>query len=182
MPHSAVAARYAKSLLNLATEQGKVDEVYADMRTLIVSCRIKDFQLLISSPLVKTDKKITAFKTIFAGRINEITEKFMVLLAKNKREGYLEKIADEFIDQYKVQKKIVTVVVTSAVKLDDATRKKLNTILNTWFKAQIELEEKIDPKLIGGFILTVGNRQADVSVLRQLKKLNKNFNQSYLLN
>src|ERR1700733_3308009 len=169
MPNSAVAARYAKSLLTLATEQGKVDAVYSDMQTLLVSCRIKDFQLLISSPLVKTDKKIAAFKTIFAGKISDITEKFMVLLAKNKRESYLEKIADEFIDQYKVQKKIVTVVVTSAIKLDDPTRKKLNTILGNWFKTQIELIEKIDPKLIGGFIITVGNRQADVSVLRQLK-------------
>jgi F-type H+-transporting ATPase subunit delta len=74
------------------------------------------------------------------------------------------------------------VIITSAVKLDEATRKKLVTILTNLLKNRIELEEKIDPKIIGGFVLTVGSRQADMSVLRQLKQLNKNFNQSYILN
>ena len=77
---------------------------------------------------------------------------------------------------------ISTVVITSAVKLDEPTRNKLLKILTDHFKSRVELEEKIDPKIIGGFVLTIGNRQADMSVIRQLKRLNKNFNQSYILN
>ena len=183
MPNSAIASRYAKSLIQLATENNKVEEVYADMSKLLKYCQqVHDFKLLLQSHLVKTDKKINTLKTLLKGEVTDITDKFLILLARNKRESYLEKIAEEFIAQYKLKMHISTVVITSAVKLDDATRKKLVTILTDHLKTRIELEERIDPKIIGGFVLTVGNRQADMSVISQLKRLNKNFNQSYILN
>ena len=183
MANSTIAYRYAKSLMDLATESKKPDEVYADMCKLLKYCqKVNDFRLLLQSPLIKTDKKISTFKTLLKGEVTDITDKFLILLAKNKRESYLEKIAEEFIDQYKTKMKISTVVITSAVKLDEATRNRLIKILTDLLKNRIELQEKIDPKIIGGFVLTVGNRQADMSVLRQLKQLNKNFNQSYILN
>ncbi len=182
MAKSSIAFRYAKSLMQLATEDNKMDEVYSDMRKLLNLCKINDFHLLLQSPLIKTDKKISTFKTVLKGEVGEITDKFLVLLAKNKRESYLDKIAEEFIDQYKTVKNVSTVVITSATKLDEPTRKKMISILTNHLKATIELVEKTDPKIIGGFVLTVGNRQADMSVLKQLKQLNKNFNQTHILN
>jgi len=183
MANSTIAYRYAKSLMQLATEGNKVDDVYADMTMLLKYYqKVNDFKLLLQSPLAKTDKKISALKALLKGEVTDITERFLILLAKNKRESYLDKIAEEFIDQYKVKMKISTVIITSAVKLDENTRNKLLNILTNLLKNRIELQEKIDPKIIGGFVLTVGNRQADMSVLRQLKQLNKNFNQSYILN
>lgn len=183
MANSTIGYRYAKSLIQLATEKKKVDEVYADMTKLLKYYqKVNDFRLLLQSPLVKTDKKISTFKTLLKGEVTDITERFLILLARNKRESYLDKIAEAYIDQYKTKMKISTVVITSAVKLDEATRTKLLNILTNLLKNRIELEEKIDPKIIGGFVLTVGNRRADMSVLKQLKQLNKNFNQSYILN
>ncbi len=183
MANSTIAYRYAKSLLELATERNQVDEVYADMNKLLKYCQlVHDFSLFLQSPLIKTDKKISTFKTLLKGEVTDTTDKFIILLAKNKRESYLEKVAQEFVDLYKIKMKISTVIITSAVKLDEATRERLLKILTTILKNRIELQEKIDPKIIGGFVLTVGSRQADMSVLRQLKQLNKNFNQSYILN
>jgi F-type H+-transporting ATPase subunit delta len=183
MANSTIAFRYAKSLIEIAAEKNQVEEVYADMCKLLKYCqKVNDFRLLLQSPLIKTDKKISTFKILLKGEVTETTDKFLVLLAKNKRESYLEKIAQEFIDQYKIKMKISTVIITSAVKLDESTRSRLLTILTNLLKNRIELQEKIDPKIIGGFVLTVGNRRADMSVLRQLKQLNKNFNQSYILN
>lgn len=183
MANSTIAFRYAKSLIEIAAEKKQVDEVYADMCKLLKYCqKVNDFRLLLQSPLIKTDKKINTFKILLKGEVTETTEKFLVLLAKNKRESYLEKISQEFIDQYKTKMKISTVIITSAVKLDEPTRSRMLTILTNLLKNRIELQEKIDPKIIGGFVLTVGNRRADMSVLRQLKQLNKNFNQSYILN
>lgn len=183
MANSTIAYRYAKSLMDLATEGKKLDVVYADMGKLLKYCqKVNDFRLLLQSPLIKTDKKINTFKILLKGEVSEITDKFLILLAKNKRESYLEKIAEEFIDQYKTKMKISTVLITSATKIDEPTKKKVIEILTNHLKTTIELVEKIDPKIIGGFVLTVGNRQADMSVLRQLKQLNKNFNQSYILN
>ena len=183
MANSTIAFRYAKSLMDLASDSKKLDEVYADMTKLLKYCqKVNDFRLLLQSPLIKTDKKISTFKILLKGEVGEITDKFMALLAKNKRESYLEKIAEEFIDQYKTKMRISTVLITSATKIDDVTKKKVIAILTAHLKTTIELVEKIDPKIIGGFVLTVGSRQADMSVLRQLKQLNKNFNQSYILN
>jgi F-type H+-transporting ATPase subunit delta len=183
MANSAIAFRYAKSLFQLAGEQNNLEAVYSDMVKLSNVCKnANDFRLLLQSPLIKTDKKITALKEILKGQISEVTDKFIVLLAKNKRESYLDKIAEEFIAQYKEKMNISVVVITSAIKLDEPTRKKLIKILTNHLKATIELQEKIDPKIIGGFVLTIGNRQADMSVLKQLKTLNKNFNQTHILN
>lgn len=180
---SQVAVRYAKSLIELANEKGHLDTVYADMRKVLAGCRqIKDLQLLLKSPLVKTDKKIHVFKEIFKGQVCQVTEEFIILLTKNRRESYLENIAEEFIVQYKEKMHIVTVTVTSAVKLDDAIRARIIEVLKKTYKGEIEMIEQVDPKLIGGFILKIGNKEADMSILRQLNQLKKDFNKSYLLN
>jgi F-type H+-transporting ATPase subunit delta len=182
MANSTIAFRYAKSLFQLAGENNKVEDVYADMTKLLNLCKVNDFRVLLQSPLIKTDKKISTLKAILKGEVTEVTDKFLVLLAKNKRESYLDKIAAEFIGMYKDKMNVCVVVITSAIMLDEPTRKKLVKILANHLKATIELQEKIDPKIIGGFLITIGNRQADMSVLKQLKQLNKNFNQTHILN
>jgi F-type H+-transporting ATPase subunit delta len=180
---SQVAVRYAKSLIDLASERGQLDTAYADIRIILAACKnLKDFSLLLKSPLVKTDKKIAVFKSILKGQVSTLVEDFIMLLTRNRRESFLESISEEFIVQYKEKKNIITVTVTSAVGLDDVIRKKIMDILNKWYKAEIEIVEKIDPKLIGGFVLRIGNKEADMSILRQLNQLKKDFNKSYLLN
>jgi len=183
MSQTAVAIRYAKSLIQLANEKGILDKVYDDMRMVLVGCRkLKDLHALLTSPVVKTDKKVQVLKMIFGGNVNVVTEDFIVLLAKKRRESYLEVIAVEFINQYKDQKNIVTATVTTAIPLDDITRKNVMDILKKFYKSEIELHEKVDMKLIGGFIITIGNKQVDMSIQHQLMELRKDFNQSYILN
>ena len=180
---SQVAVRYAKSLIELADEKGQLDTVYADMRKVLAGCRqIKDLQLLLKSPLIKTDKKIQVFKAIFKGQVCTITEEFIVLITRNRRESYLEGISEQFIIQYKEKKNIITATVTSAIALDATIKAKILDILKKWYKSEIEIIEKVDNKLIGGFVLRIGNKEADMSILRQLNQLKKDFNKSYLLN
>lgn len=183
MSQTAVAIRYAKSLIQIANEKGLLDTVYADMHMVLAGCKkLKDLHALLNSPVVKTDKKVQVLKMIFNGQVCSITESFIVLLAKKRRESYLEIIAVEFINQYKEQNNIVTATVTTAIPLDEATRKNILDILKKWYKAEIELHEKVDAKLIGGFIITVGSKQVDMSIQHQLMELRKDFNQSYVLN
>lgn len=183
MSQTAVAIRYAKSLIQIANDKGVLDTVYNDMRKVLAGCRqIHDLHLLLISPVIKTEKKVNVFKEIFAGQIGDITTQFIILLTKKRRESYLETIAVEFIAQYKAYKHIVTAIVTTAVPLDEATRNNVKEILKKHYKAEIEIVEKVDAKLIGGFIITVGDKQLDMSVQHQLTQLRKNFNQSYILN
>ncbi|NNM95844.1 MAG: ATP synthase F1 subunit delta [Bacteroidia bacterium] len=178
-----VASRYAKSLIDTAIEKGQLEQVNTDMKMVLVACRkLKDLSLLLKSPLIKTDKKIKIFREIFKDQISQITEEFIILVTKNRREAMLETIAEDFIEQYKVKMNIITATVTSAVKLDTQLLAQMKEVLNKSYHATIEIVEKIDQRLIGGFILRIGDKEADLSVQRQLNQLRKNFNQSYLLN
>ena len=76
---------------------------------------------------------------------------------------------------YKKLKGVETAVITSAVSLDDNLRKQVQKALAENVKAEVELVEKVDSKLIGGFILRIGDRQFDSSVASELRKLTREF-------
>ena len=171
-----VGSRYAKSLMGLAIEKGQLENVYADMRMMQQTCVSNpDFVNMLESPLIKTDKKQSIMREIFNGKINELTMKFMMLMADKKREGYLDDIANAFVSQYKLHKNIVTAVITSASPLAPEAKQKILTLIQQSVSGKVELEEKMDKGLIGGFKIKVGDNQVDASVLRKLNDLKKDF-------
>lgn len=174
-----VASRYAKSLLDLSVEKGQLETVYADMKLIQSVCQSnKDFVAFLNSPVVKEDKKTEVLNSIFANNINAITSGFLNIIAKKRRESYVPQIAEAFIDQYKTHKKILTAVITSAVGLDEATKTKALELIKGQAKGEVELIEKIDPSVIGGFVLKIGDKQVDRTVSRQLANLKKNFSEN----
>ncbi len=169
-----VASRYAKSLLDLAVEKGQLDAVYADMRQVSeVAENSKEFVNFLNSPVIKTDKKIAVLKSIFEGKLNALTLGFFTVVATKRRESVIPEMATSFIEQYRTHKNILTAVVTSASGLDAATRQKALDLVKSQMQGEIELVEKTDPKLIGGFVLRIGDKQIDRSVSRQLSNLKK---------
>lgn len=176
-----VASRYAKSLLDLAVEKGQLDAVYADMlHVKEVAAGSKDFVTFLNSPVIKTDKKVAVLNTLFEGKLSDLTLKFLIIVASKRRESVIPEMASAFIDQYKAQKNILTAVVTSASGLDEATRQKALDLVKSQMKGEIELVEKTDPSLIGGFILKIGDKQIDRSVSRQLTNLKKELTRKTL--
>ena len=169
-----VASRYAKSLLELANDKGQLESVYADMLSLKSLCQEnKEFVSFLHSPIIKEDKKVSTLKAIFDGKLNTITSSFLSLVASKRRESVLPQIANEFIAQYKVQKNILTAVITSAKGLDETTKQQALLLVKSQLQGEIELVEKIDADIIGGFILKIGDKQIDKSVARQLSNLKK---------
>lgn len=171
-----VASRYAKSLIDLAVETKQLEEVANDMRLIKQVCKEnREFVILLESPVVKTDKKMAIFKSVFEGKISVTTSTFLDLIARKRREGYIDDIAYAFDEQYKTFKNITTAVVTTAVSLDAATKAKIVEIVKKNVTGEVQLIEKIDKTLIGGFILTVGDKQVDTTIKRKLNDLRKNF-------
>src|SRR5579872_4703054 len=108
-PNPRLAARYAKSILDLAVEKGQLEAVHADMLLLKQTCRdSKDLENLLRSPIIKADKKGKILQAIFANKISPLTNAFITLLLNKEREGYLPEIAAAFVDQYKTRKGIST--------------------------------------------------------------------------
>ena len=101
-----LAARYAKSLIDLATEQNQLERVYDDMLLLQSVCKTnRDFVALLKSPVIPADKKLSVLDASTSGRVTDLTASFNRLLVRKGRESVLPEIADAFIEQYKVQKR-----------------------------------------------------------------------------
>ena len=84
-------------------------------------------------------------------------------------------IAKAFLSQYKLHKNILTAVFTSASGIDQTIKNKVLELVKQTTQGEVELVEKIDKNLIGGFVLTIGDKQVDASVSRQLNDLRKTF-------
>jgi F-type H+-transporting ATPase subunit delta len=171
-----VASRYAQALMDLAVEKNQLEEVRKDMRAVKGVCVSNhDFVTLLQSPIVKTDKKIAIIKSIFEGNISSISISFINLIINKRREANLEIIAEEFENHYKTNKNIVSVNVKTAVALDDTLKNQVLTLVKKSVTGEIELIQSIDSSLIGGFVLTINDKQIDQSVKRKLNDLRKNF-------
>ena len=107
--------------------------------------------------------------------MNKISISFFEIITRKGREPFLEGIAREFVLKYKKFKGIQTAVITSAVGLDDKLRKEVYRLISESVKSEVELIEKVDKRIIGGFVLRMEDKQYDASIASELRKLTKEF-------
>ncbi|HEX2532143.1 MAG TPA: ATP synthase F1 subunit delta [Chitinophagaceae bacterium] len=172
-----LASRYAKSMIDLAQEQGQLEAVYADMLFLQATIRSsRDLLNMLRSPVINADKKNKVLEAITAGRVTPVTAAFNKLLVAKGREAVLPEITQSFVDQYKKIKGIHTVFLTTATPVSENMKSQIvSRIRSTSDMQNIELETKVDPNLIGGFTLQAGDKLIDASVVYDLKQLAKQF-------
>ncbi|MBS1521074.1 MAG: ATP synthase F1 subunit delta [Bacteroidetes bacterium] len=176
MSELTVATRYAKSLIDLAMEQKSLEETKKDMvffsQTLKANYQL---QAVLANPIVAHAKKIKILEAIFGAKVSKLTDSFFKIMINKSRSEILYATAKEFINQYNVIKHIIRAYVTSATPLSEENKKKIVAELEAATKGTIELHTKVDPKLIGGFVLTVGDMQVDTSISTSLNKLKQDF-------
>ena len=183
MSNARLAGRYAKSLLDLAQEQGQLEAVYADMKQIQAICMASsEFVNMLRSPIIKADQKNSIIKEVLKNKVGALTLSFTVLLVKKGREFELPEMSTAFIEQYNVIKGIHQVTLTTAVAISEDIKKsieqKVKSAVN--FKT-IELTTKTDESLIGGFVLEFNNNLVDASIARDLKDIKKQFlNNKYI--
>lgn len=176
MIESRVASRYAKSMLNLANEQGSLIEAFDEMKLISDTFESsRELQLLLNSPIIKVDKKVAVFNAIFKDKLSDLTLNFVSIIIKKRREGHLYDITRSFQTQFRHQNNIVIAEVTSANGLDDKMRSTVLKLVQESLKSEVELIEKQNPDLIGGMVLRIGDQQYDGSLLRSLNDLKKEF-------
>ena len=173
MADERVAARYAKSLLDLAREQGNLETIKQDMDLLAnTMAGSRDLRLMLRNPIVKHDKKLGILTAIFQGKVSEMLMRFFQILTSKNREAALEHIGDEFLSQYNALMGVQVAEVTSATPLTPATRAELEQrVKQQTGLDEVQLTEKVDASLIGGFVLRVGDQQIDDSVRGNLRRL-----------
>lgn len=174
-----VTIRYAKSLIGLAIEFNKLEEVHADMLLLKNLCSdSKELSLFLKSPIVKSDIKLSLLNQIFSSSVSELTMAFIELLTKKKREYFLRDISIDFSNLYNKEKNITPVILTTAFKIDDVLRNDIMIFLKKQGAENIKLEEKVDESIIGGAVIKMGDKQLDTSVSSKIKLLKQSFNKN----
>ncbi len=183
MNNPRLAARYAKSLMDLATEKNQIDAVYADMKWLQKICKSNpDFVSVLRSPVIKSDKKAIIINAVITDRVAELTTAFIQLLVRKTRESNLSEIVNAFIEQFNALRNIHTVKITAASPISDELKESIMVNVKSAIKANsFEIETAVNDELIGGFILETGGQMVDASILKDLKDIRKQFlNNDYI--
>ncbi|RYZ19455.1 MAG: ATP synthase F1 subunit delta [Chitinophagaceae bacterium] len=172
-----VASRYAKSVLDLAVEQGQLEQIHGDMLYLQqLTKESREFLSLLRSPVIKADTKTKAINAVTAGKVTPLTSSFIQLMTSKTREAVLPEIITSFISQYKERKGIKTVKLTTAVPVSDAVKAEIiSQVKKSGGFENLELQETVDPNIIGGFVLQADDQLIDASIAYDLKNISRQF-------
>ena len=174
-----IAIRYATPIIELAEEKKLLDKVKADMESFVSVCsENRDFSLMLKSPIIPHQRKADILKKVFGGKVNDLTLQAFEIITRKNREDLLENIAEEFLHLYNVKMGLEEVSVTTSFELDAGMRKAFEKLAKDVTGKDPILKEKVDPEILGGYILKLGDRQIDESVSGQLKELKLKFSKN----
>ncbi len=168
-----IPKRYAKALYKLGMENGDLHVIYEQMRELSShNTAIDELKRVMINPYIPNEDKGRVMLLAAGAEPGSSLEKFILLIIKNNRAEYLRKIALSYVNLYREHHNIAEVEVTTAVELPE---KEIQAIIDVVKKqlAGMTLETKtcINPELIGGFTVKIGDMLLDASVRNELKKL-----------
>ncbi len=176
MSISRIAIRYSKPLLDLAEDQKVLDAVKSDMDNFNSLCKSnKDFVLMLKSPIIPHLRKAEILKKIFAEKVNALTSTFMEIVARKNREQYLPEIAEEFIALYNTKMGYQEATVTTTISLDKEMKASFEKLVSDITGKKPLLTERVNPDLIGGYVLKLADKQIDESVSGHLNDLKLKF-------
>ncbi|CAM3965043.1 MULTISPECIES: ATP synthase F1 subunit delta [Flavobacterium] len=175
MAGTRAAIRYAKAILDMAKANNNEANVNVDMNSILTAVKdsdeLKDF---LKSPVISGTSKFSALSEIFATAQNETKGLFRLLL-ENKRFGILLAIVSEYNKLSDEDNGLETVAVTTAVPLTSDLESKVLAKIKEFSKNKITINNIVDPSIIGGFIIRMGDKQYNASVANRLQQLKREF-------
>ncbi|WP_457680310.1 ATP synthase F1 subunit delta [Thermovibrio sp.] len=167
-----IARRYAKALAEVLPDE-KLEKVLKEIEELL---KVFDERVLkyFKSPVVPVEKKVNLLKEVLNKvQVSKELEKVLLLMAQRNRLGLLREFKEEFENFVNARLGIVKAEITSATELDEETVKKIGKKIEELFGKKAEITVKIDPSIIGGFIVKVADKVIDASIKTQLENLKK---------
>ena len=166
---------YARALINAAVKHGdERTEAILDDFTAVLDEVVETqprFAAVLSSPLVSVDQKDRILEQVFGGRIDNVLLSFLRIVSRKGRLDMISEIARQTFDLWDRMKRRQRVFVTSAVALDDDQFNQLRHYLEQLTKSQVVLKPLVDPDLIGGMVIRIGDQVYDISLKYQLERL-----------
>jgi F-type H+-transporting ATPase subunit delta len=168
-----IAQVYARSLFEVAQEQDKLDEVrdqigqFADALS-----ESRELQTFFFSPYFSTEEKKEGLDTALEDA-EEIVENFLALMIENHRMPALMRVRRELDRMWRDVNQLLPVEITSAVELDEAVTKEIGEEIGRQTGRTVELSSTVDPDVLGGIVVRVGNSILDASIRTRLERLRK---------
>lgn len=168
--------RYATSLLETAIEKNNLEVVTSDIRLLVNTLdQNRNLQLMLDSPVVRPETKLSILKEIFDNKISKDSMTFIEFIISKSRESLLNSICKRFLELQDEHLGIANVFVTTAVDFSNEQKNVLQSKLEKILTKKVRLNFKTDVKLVGGFIAKVDDTLYDASIIHQLEILKKQF-------
>lgn len=170
---SGVAERYATALYELAHDARQLDEVAADLTQLkALIAESGDLQRLIGSPLIPRAEQAKAMAAIVGkAGVGDLARRFVGMVARNRRLFALPQIISAFHAMLAERRGETTAEVTSAKPLSGAQIEAIGNALRGTAGRKVQVDVKVDPKLLGGLKVKVGSRLIDASLATKLQRL-----------
>jgi F-type H+-transporting ATPase subunit delta len=168
-----IASVYARSLFEVAQEQGKLDDVrdqLGDFADTLDSNQ--EMQVFFFSPYFSTPEKEEGLDRVVTGA-EPILQNFLKLLIEKHRMPAVFRVRRTFDELWQRENKLLPVEVTSAIELDQNTVKQIGERIGEETGQKIELSERVDPDILGGLVVRVGNSIIDSSIRARLDSLRK---------
>jgi F-type H+-transporting ATPase subunit delta len=176
MDIGSISTRYAKALLEYTEHSGVSGRVYDEMGQLAESFSlVPRLKTVLANPLLDRVDKIALLKSIFGGDVSRELERFFNMVVRNHREGVLQSMALTYVDLYRRAKNIARGHLETAAPLPEQTLERMKDWIRQTTHGEAELETRVDPDLIGGFIFRIDFRQIDASVSSELKRIRRHF-------
>jgi F-type H+-transporting ATPase subunit delta len=173
MASTRAAIRYAKAILDLANSKGVAEAVNNDMKSIASTIESNlELSTFIQNPTTKVEVKESALLEVFAN-VNGVTKGLFHLLFENNRFEILEGIALEYKKLFDESNGVEVAKVTTAIPMDAALEAKVLAKVSTLSDKKITIENIVDPSIIGGFILRIGDQQYNASVANRLQVLKR---------
>jgi F-type H+-transporting ATPase subunit delta len=168
----AVAGVYSRALLDLARERGEEDALLDELTQLAdYLAGNPAFADFLASPLVDGDARREVIEKAFRGRASDLLVDGLQVLNRKGRLGLLAAVAQAYRSQYREEKGLVDVHVRTAVPLSPALRQQLEEAARRFTGRIPFLIEQVDPALLGGLVVQVGDRKMDASVASRLAEI-----------
>lgn len=172
MAEIAVVRRYAHALFETANRASAIDLVESDLKTVDEALRqVPRLQRALKAPTISSGKKRELLEQAFGQRVSPLSLRFLGLLVDRRRETVLNDIYEEFRRLANEHRRILPVQVTTAVPMTDAEREALAAALSQKTGKKVVLQVSIDPSLMGGLIVRMGDTIIDGSVKTRLSQL-----------
>lgn len=173
---SKVAKRYAQGLLDFTNESGQTDAVFSEMKDVVkIMSESVDLNKFFLTPYIDAKKKTEVAGEIFKS-FSPVSQNLIKLIIKHGRENQLKNIAQQFINKVEDIKGVQRITLTTATQISNENIQQIlrsTDLVNQ--NAQFDLEVNVNPGILGGYILRVGDQQVDASVKSKLNKIKKDF-------